>query len=796
MLIYRIIFLSFSIGLQITAAIFAFRLISLTKKRIAWLFITSAILLMACRRIVTLLGIIVPSYGEILRWVAAESIALVISGFMLTGVVLIAHIFRERLRIEKDLNDTKEHLEHLNHILMAVRNVNQLIVRERDVKRLMNEACEILVKDRGYRFVWVGLVQEGSYQVMPVGQAGFEDGYLSKIKITWDDSEYGNGPTGTAIKSKKPFVMRDFEHDPRYAPWREEALKRGYGSSAVLPLITGERVFGALNVYAENPDTFEDEELNLLFELASDLALAVRSIEDEQARKRAEEKVQESARYARNLIEVSLDPLATISPDGKITDVNQATEKITGLTREKLIGTDFSDYFTEPDKAKEVHQKVLAEGFVRDYTLEAKHSDGRVTPVLYNASVYKDAEGRVTGVFAAARDMTEIRKVESQLRQTQKMEGIGTLAGGIAHDFNNLLVSILGFTELALSDLPAGSKAHEYLVQVLKAGKRAKYLVSQILSFSRQSEEDRKPVQLAPIVMEALKLLHAAIPTTIEIRENIAPDTGVVNADPTQVHQVLMNLCTNAEQAMPEGGAMEISLTNVELDEKFCAKHEGLTPGSFVGLTVMDTGSGMDKETLERIFDPFFTTKDPGKGTGMGLSVVHGIVKSHEGDITVHSEPGMGTTFHVYLPVVESIAERRIEAVEPVRGGTEPILFVDDEAAVVAMGRETLERLGYNVTTRTSSIEALELFRVKPGEFDLVITDQTMPNMTGTDLANELLRIRPDIPIILCTGFSHAITAQKAHALGIRKFVMKPIVGAELGRTVRQVLDKKSKEET
>ena len=250
-----------------------------------------------------------------------------------------------------------------------------------------------------------------------------------------------------------------------------------------------------------------------------------------------------------------------------------------------------------------------------------------------------------------------------------------------------------------------------------------------------------------------------------------------------------MNLCTNANHAMPKGGLLEISMVNVDLNEEFCAQHEGLTAGTHVRLSVRDTGCGMNKETLERIFDPFFTTKAIGEGTGMGLSVVHGIVKSHGGNISVYSEPGIGTTFHVYLPVVESISEARPETAEPVRGGTESLLFVDDEAAVAEIGSETLKRLGYSVTTRTSSIEALELFRVKPGEFDLVIADYTMPNMNGADLTVEILRIRSDIPVILCTGFSHAITREKARALGIKEFVMKPIVGVELGKIVRRVLD-------
>jgi PAS domain S-box-containing protein len=789
MLTYRIAFLFLSIILQITAAIFAFRLISLTRRRTAWIFISSAILLMAFRRLVTLLGIIFPSYGELLRWIAAESIALAISGFMLTGVVLIAHIFREKLCLENDLRNAKNNLERLNSIMTVIRNINQLIIRERNIDRLLNDACSILVLNREYRFAWVGLVQEDSFEVVPAGQAGFEEGYLDGIRITWDDTEYGECPASIAIKTGKPFIMLDIAHDPRFETCREEALRRGYASSIALPLSAGERIFGAINIYSETIDAFDDEELCLLEELAGDVAFAIQSIEHEKEYEIAERKVLESTGYTRSLIEASLDPMFTISSDGKVADVNQAMEKATGLPRKELIGTDFSDHFTEPFRASLFYRKVLAAGSARDYSLEIKHSDGRIMPVMCNASVYKDSQGHVAGVFAAARDLTEIRNMEHQLRQSQKMEAIGILAGGIAHDFNNILSPIMGYTEMALSDLSAESEIHKDLNQVLVAAERARDLVAHILTFSRQAEGERKPVELASVVREVLKLLQAALPTTIKIKQNITSDTYVINANTTQIHQILMNLCTNAEHAMRKGGVLGVSLANVDLDKEFFAELDSLTPGSYVRLSVSDTGCGMDSKTLERIFDPFFTTKDPDEGTGMGLSVVHGIVKDHEGCINVQSDPDAGTTFNIYLPVIEFTVEVLPEKQEPILGGTESILFVDDEEVLVSMAGETLKRLGYRITTRTSSVEALKLFRTKPNEFDLVITDLTMPEMTGDDLALKILSIKPDIPIILCTGFSHDVTPEKARALGVRELVMKPVVGTQLGQTVRRVLD-------
>ena len=323
----------------------------------------------------------------------------------------------------------------------------------------------------------------------------------------------------------------------------------------------------------------------------------------------------------------------------------------------------------------------------------------------------------------------------------------------------------------------------------MQAGERAKDLVKQILTFSRQALQERKPIQIKPIVEEALNFLRASLPTTIEIQQNIQND-ALVMADPTQIHQLIMNLCTNAENAMREkGGVLGVNLANVKLCTDFTADHPEIKPGTYLELTVSDTGHGIPANILDRIFDPFFTTKETGEGTGMGLSVVHGIVKSYDGAITASSDPGKGSAFRVYLPVLDRQLEPHATAEESIPTGTERILFVDDEPALVNIGKQTLETLGYDVQTRTSSIEALELFKTQRDRFDLVITDMTMPNMTGEDLAQELMRIKPSIPIILCTGFSTKIDDRKAGAMGIRAFVLKPMVIREIASTIRKVLD-------
>lgn len=380
--------------------------------------------------------------------------------------------------------------------------------------------------------------------------------------------------------------------------------------------------------------------------------------------------------------------------------------------------------------------------------------------------------------------------LETQLRQSHKMEAIGTLAGGIAHDFNNILAAILGYADMAMDDIPTNSPVKYQIEQILKAGNRAKDLVKHILSFSRKENQARVPVEISNLVREALNFLRASIPTTIRIQENNDIQSANILADATQIHQVIVNLCTNSAHAMDEqGGILEVTLSNQEFSENDLKKESNLTPGKYVRLCVKDSGVGIDQKDLDRIFDPYFTTKGVGKGSGMGLAVVAGIVKSHDGMITVDSKPGDGTIFNVYFPIIEQKIQEKIEDDSPIPTGKESILVVDDEDSLIDVTRKRLERLGYQVTTQTSSIKALEIFRANPGDFDLVISDQTMPELTGEHLANELLVIRPDIPIIICTGYSSKMDAEKARSRGITAFIMKPVDKTELAKTIRDALD-------
>ncbi|MBI5583443.1 MAG: PAS domain S-box protein [Deltaproteobacteria bacterium] len=501
-----------------------------------------------------------------------------------------------------------------------------------------------------------------------------------------------------------------------------------------------------------------------------------------------EKALKQSEGKYRQLVEIMNEGLGVVNSAGVLTYMNASLYRLLGYSPEELVGKSALFLF-DPENKENFRQQMAArkKGETKPYEITFTRKDGKKVQAFMSPQILKDKDGRFLGSFALVTDITAIKKSEvereklqAQLRMAQKMEALGTLAGGIAHDFNNILAAIVGYLDLATENLlPGQSTLKGYLDQVSQAARRAVDLVKQILVFSRQKEQAARPFKLEPLIKETIKLLRASLPVTIEIRHDLQADFDLVLGDPVQIHQIVMNLCTNAAQAMEEkGGRLEINLRAHSCSAETTPLPHLLPPGEYLLLTVADTGIGIPPEVRERIFDPFFTTKAPGQGTGLGLAVVHGIVERMGGAITVSSEPGQGTSFSVFLPRVAG--EKEAEDGRPpekaaLQSGSGRILFVDDEPVLVAAAQRLLALSGYRVTGFSRPLEALDYIRKAPEETDLVITDLTMPQLTGLDLIRKLREIAPDLPVILATGYLDPAIAEKAKALGVEAFLNKPV---------------------
>lgn len=583
--------------------------------------------------------------------------------------------------------------------------------------------------------------------------------------------------------------------DPRINP-RNRCVHYDYASVALVPIRDKERIVGLLQLNDRRKECFTLQMVEHLEGIAAHIGEAL-------MRKKAEAALQLSeARYAETLSIVETGLWDWHIPSG---------QAIFSKTYYTILGYEDGEFPATYDAWRqlvhsddiasvelELHQRIESgEGF--DIELRMKTKSGRWRWVsICGKSIEKDLENKALRMIGILSDISERKQVEeekkalqAQLLQAQKMEAIGTLAGGIAHDFNNILGAIIGFAEIASDCIPPESEAIEHLGKVQTAGQRAAILVKQILAFSRQANIERIPLKPDPLVKEAIKLLRPSLPSTITIKQDIDSSTCSILADPTQFHQILMNLCTNAFHAMEQtGGVLEIILKDCELSRDDLQHEPEVQPGKFVMLSIRDTGSGIGPEIRDKIFDPYFTTKEVGKGTGMGLAIAHGIILSYGGFIICESETGQGTLFRVFFPAID---EEGITGEIPVdiaaSSGAERILLVDDEKMLVELGKTMLERLGYEVTALTSSREAFAIFQNQPHLFDAIITDQTMPGITGIDLSRQILQIRPEIPIILCTGYSTLVNEEQAKAIGIKGFIDKPMVRKVISALLRKVLD-------
>lgn len=691
---------------------------------------------------------------------------------------------------------SEDSLRKVNRSLRTFSECSKAMMRHDDELALMQSICQICVEVGGHRMAWVAYGDEGAEQkLIPMASWGASCSYLENLQATWADDELGQGPAGTCIRSGQIMIVQNLLTDPRFTPWRDAAKNCGYASCIALPLTDDDRgTYAALVIFNAQINVFDAAEAQLLEELAQDLSYGLRTLRL-QAEKHRE--MDERLMLAK-VIDQTSDGVIIFDAAGIIQYINSSFVHLCcGIPASEGIGVSIHD-FACFERNRDFYQTILGV-FSNNETVAGhfinRHQDGTEYDIDTRISPVFGSEGEVVRYVATLRDVSQEVGLQRQLRQAQKMEALATLSGGIAHDFNNILAIIMTNVEMTLEDSVSGTPQHQSLELALKASLRGKNLVKQFLTISRQSEQPHSPVRLEQIVDDCFELLRATLPTTIELRKDIDGDPGMIAADPTQINQVIMNLCTNAGDAMREGGGiLNISIQTVTLRKQDLGRYPGLKAGRYLSMVVADTGHGMDREVLDRIFDPFYTTKAQGKGTGLGLSTAHGIIKNHGGHISVNSIVAVGTTFSILLPRLE---DQAVEA-QPLPtkvlndAGQGHILLVDDEVDYVAGMQQALQRCGYQVTAETDGRKTLEQFRADPQRYGLLIADQTMPQMTGMQLAREILALRPDLPVVICSGSApdaeSEIHPARVRAAGVRKVLMKPVSRKELTQVVEQFL--------
>ena len=699
------------------------------------------------------------------------------------------------LAMVTDITERREAEARIRRIarLYAVSSsVNEAIVRLRSTQELYEQACRIAVEQGRLRLAWVGLCDEAGMTLRPVARFGADVGYVDRVTVSLDDPLTNRGPAGVALRSGACAVENDIATATDFY-WKGEALAHGLRSCAAFPLTLGDRRVGVLLLYADRSAFFRDEELRVLGALADNIAFAVASAANEVERRRLVHDLGERVKE-----------LTLLHRTASLLQADRPFDR--AFLAELVAPIPLAWRYPEVCEARVACGGVEARTpgwrptpWTQSVSFKAGGLDG-VIEVAYLVAKPAAAEGpflaEERALLQSLADMlaahVDREHTQAQLRQAQRIQALGTLAGGIAHDFNNVLVAIGGNAEIATNALPADHPARRHLRRIEQATGRASDLVRRILAFSRPQEPRRAGIRLQPVVEEALTLLRATLPASIEIRTDFDPGAPLVLADASQVHQVLMNLGTNAAHAMQErGGVLGLRLETVTLDADAAATVPELREGRYVRLAVSDTGCGMDQATLERIFEPFYTTKAPGQGTGLGLSVVHSIMRSHDAAITVESRVGAGTTVHLHFPAADPAATEAgaPTAPEP-RGAGQHILVVDDEEAIVDVATHVLQQLGYRVTGTTDPARALADFRSRPDEFAAVVSDISMPGLSGAELARQLRAIRPDLPVLLTSGFVRPDQAEAVQRFGVGDVILKPSLLAELGPALHRLLDR------
>jgi two-component system, cell cycle sensor histidine kinase and response regulator CckA len=675
-----------------------------------------------------------------------------------------------------DRHRAEERIRRLNRTLAVLSDINQAIVRERDMTILHRDACRIAVEKGGFLMAWIGLLDPATRRVEPVAHAGATGTYLETIDIAIDAEERSGGPTGLAVRAGEHAVCNDIEQDPRMPPWREEALRLGFRASASFPLKIRGRTVGAFNLYSGEAGFFDDEELNLLDELAMDVSFALEHADAEAGRRQAEEWAQRLSAFP----ELNPNPVLEFDADGALTYFNAAAQAMVAATH----AADLT--LILPAETRQIVASCLATGQPR-LRVETRHGSRTLS-----WSFYPIPGPRLVHCYAG--DITDRLFLEEQLRQAQKLDAIGRLAGGVAHDFNNLLTVIHGNSSLLLADDSARPEMVEAAREIREAAARAANLTRQLLTFSRRQPIKTETVDLNDVVSGVGRMLQRLIGEDIVLHTSLLPGGAPVKADAGMLEQVLLNLAVNARDAMPRGGEVRIGLDSVSFDPAGASRSAGARPGSFIRLTVRDNGSGIDPDHLSHIFEPFFTTKEIGKGTGLGLATVHGIVAQHQGWIAVESQPGSGATFIIHLPRLEQAEASRVHEPETVAmpGGSETILVVEDEPAVRTLAVRILSTRGYRVLAAPSGAAALEMWPEHSAVVDLLLTDLVMPGgVSGPQLAERLRAEKPELTVIYMSGYAGDTAGRGLDLREGVNFLQKPFSPSQLVQAVRQSLDQK-----
>ena len=722
----------------------------------------------------------------------------IMSGFisvLLIGIgALLAFVWqRQQTAFLQERLENAAALKNLNRIYAVLSNINQAIVRVRDPQELFRESCRIAVEDGDFLMAWVSQVDQKTGILSPAATAGRDDGYVEQLCITLDDADRGKGPTAEAIRTVAYSVCNDIEHDPRMSPWRIEALKRGYRSSAAFPLIVFDEVVGAISFYAEAIQFFNADEVQLLDELARDISFAIEFSEQEKARHKTETALRESQQLFATVANTSPALIWMSGLDKGCTWFNKPWLAFTGRALAEELGNGWSEGVYPGDLAGCLHIYTEAfearKPFAMEYRL--RRHDGEYRWLLDQGQPRHDANGAFAGYIGSCLDITEHRNLENQMRHAVKMESIGTLAGGVAHDFNNILMAIIGYGQLALISMGQEDPQRLNIEHMLEGADRAARLTKDLLLFSRKQISERKPIDLAETVKTVEKFIVRVIGEDIACETRIPDQPITVLADSHQLEQVLMNLATNARDAMPNGGTFSITLEQTILDPEFTATHGFGRSGPYALLTVADTGYGMNEETRSRIFEPFFTTKEVGKGTGLGLAVVYGIIKQHEGYINIYSEPDRGTAFRIYLPLVVAKAQEERPKTEekPPTPGTETILIAEDDSSLRSLAKKTLTKFGYTVIEAVDGEDAVQKFKENQDSIQMLLFDIIMPKMSGHEAFTAISNIRPGIKTIFMSGYAPDMIREKA-ALGEGvPLLAKPLSPTELLQKVRETLD-------